>query len=447
MDYAGANGFSFPVLTRSELLQCTDELKVDVTEEDINKPCTQRVLLIYDFFTDLLMGFTRDSFTQLSFRAQQQFNGQHDEQIYQDAIGLVSYFKQLRKLMADVGVDDFTMKDILRPDGQRFRRCLSALINFAKFREERFALFEEHTLRTEQMVAKKEKVEQKLAEMREKVNAIRAERAAQEPQAQALRDTNSALTADLRELKKHQTALTAEAEALKKEKTDLSDKLSKTQMAIMNLNQDCVRLKSRIVQSPEMLKAAIVDMSNAVQTEKSVAAQTERRARELQEKLNMMGLVEQEIGACLKLMNECEKEKIKSEQAKQKVANDRDSVDKKKTEIRELELRAERLRRQLLSAKEKLTRLEKHQSVKNEAISSKLAQLKEEYRIVALERAEAQVKADDHEKTRIATEHKADELRKQETSDAAEIEDLITKLHAQVNIFQNALEMAMVPPV
>lgn len=148
MDYAGANGFSFPVLTRSELLQCTDELKVDVTEEDINKPCTQRVLLIYDFFTDLLMGFTRDSFTQLSFRAQQQFNGQHDEQIYQDAIGLVSYFKQLRKLMADVGVDDFTMKDILRPDGQRFRRCLSALINFAKFREERFALFEEHTLRT-----------------------------------------------------------------------------------------------------------------------------------------------------------------------------------------------------------------------------------------------------------------------------------------------------------
>lgn len=39
------------------------------------------------------------------------------------------------------GVFDFTMKDVLTPDTKRVRRHLSAIINFAKFKEERFAMF------------------------------------------------------------------------------------------------------------------------------------------------------------------------------------------------------------------------------------------------------------------------------------------------------------------
>lgn len=33
------------------------------------------------------------------------------------------------------------MKDVLTPDTKRVRRHLSAIINFAKFKEERFAMF------------------------------------------------------------------------------------------------------------------------------------------------------------------------------------------------------------------------------------------------------------------------------------------------------------------
>jgi ABC-type uncharacterized transport system ATPase subunit len=39
------------------------------------------------------------------------------------------------------GVFDFSMKDVLTPDPKRVRRHLSAIINFAKFKEERFAMF------------------------------------------------------------------------------------------------------------------------------------------------------------------------------------------------------------------------------------------------------------------------------------------------------------------
>lgn len=45
--------------------------------------------------------------------------------------------------MKCVGIHDFNMKDILKPEYVRFRVLLSAVINFAKFREEQLGVFED----------------------------------------------------------------------------------------------------------------------------------------------------------------------------------------------------------------------------------------------------------------------------------------------------------------
>ncbi len=45
--------------------------------------------------------------------------------------------------MTKIGVDSFSIRDIINPNGPRLRRILSAIINFAKFREDRMVLFEE----------------------------------------------------------------------------------------------------------------------------------------------------------------------------------------------------------------------------------------------------------------------------------------------------------------
>ncbi|TPX67273.1 hypothetical protein SpCBS45565_g03982 [Spizellomyces sp. 'palustris'] len=443
MDYGGrhtAGSFSFPVLKPSELLRCMTDLGMPFSEEDLTKPTMQRILTVYEHFTEILMGVTREQYGQPSFSAMQIL--EHPD-LHQDSIGLIAYYRQLRKLMVEVGVDDFSMRDILRPEPPRVRRCLSAIINFAKFREERMGVFETCNQKAEEALARKEMLEQKNRELSEQVNTLRLQRAEQEPAAQKLRDVNSTLTADLRELKKQQTALTSEAEALKKEKTDLAEKLAKTQMTIMNLKQDCIRLKSRIVQSPEKLKASISEMNNSLQSDKATIGATEKKARELQNKIDMMSLVEQDIVTCLKLMDECEVERQKAETALKKVSTDKENIDKKHAEIRELDINEEQLKRQLNSAKDKLARLEKHQSVKNDAISSKLEKLKEEYRLAMMERAQSQAKADENEKVTIMTEEKAADLRKQEAIDAAGLEDLIGKLASQVDIYQNAIEKAM----
>lgn len=173
--------------------------------------------------------------------------------------------------MSGVGIDDFSMRDILRPEPPRVRRCFSAVINFAKFREERMGFFEScvqkgvitnlmtlisnsgrtlmvHlgfiTVRRKRLLRERNTWSRLIENYRNRSTHsgkytlscqlisgsklepfFRLQRAEQEPTAEKLRDKNAAITADLRELQKQQTILTSESESLRKDKTDLADRL------------------------------------------------------------------------------------------------------------------------------------------------------------------------------------------------------------------------------
>lgn len=55
--------------------------------------------------------------------------------------------------MEVVGVRDFCWRDIVYPDKKRTIRNLSAIINFAKFRQDRMESFNEYMERTSQVSA------------------------------------------------------------------------------------------------------------------------------------------------------------------------------------------------------------------------------------------------------------------------------------------------------
>ena len=52
------------------------------------------------------------------------------------------------KLMVASGIHDFGLKDIFKPEPNRLRMILSAIINFAKYREDKIAVFNEYVLNT-----------------------------------------------------------------------------------------------------------------------------------------------------------------------------------------------------------------------------------------------------------------------------------------------------------
>ena len=175
-----SNGAPFPILKNAMILQVMGELEIPLTESELTEPgrCRERVR---DVFVQLVRfyhmniakriklvhlrlsffsipfkifqlctcwGITSNQLTNLSNRAQSTLTTPGTSisahpQLYRDALPEVKFFCLLQKLLRICGYDDFGLRDLAAPNARRFRRQLSACINFMKFREDN-----KHTLDT-----------------------------------------------------------------------------------------------------------------------------------------------------------------------------------------------------------------------------------------------------------------------------------------------------------
>ncbi|KAL2912180.1 kinetochore-associated Ndc80 complex subunit nuf2 [Polyrhizophydium stewartii] len=440
MDHGIPGPGTFPNLSVAELRDCLAGLDIPVSGEDITKPTPAKMLEIYEALTSLLQDVSAEQFAQPTFDV---LGVMEYPDIHKDSLGLVAFYRHLYSLVSQLGVSDFSLGDILNPRKDRVIYILSGFINFCKFREERMQIFQECSLDASKLTEEKYSLERKNAELAELINQIKFRRAQEQPEVDALRATNTALAADLRELKKAQVALGAKIDNLKKEKNTSTEKQTNNQFLLSNLKQDCVRLKSRVVHSPEKLKQVIAEMNRSLQEDKAFVLAAEKKTRELTYKIELMDTVEQDIFACQKAMAECIAEQKRAEEATQKLVADREVIAQKRAELRDQEIRDQQLQRQLKAANEKMARLEQHQAAKQQAGNARIAALKEEHERLSVERAAAQARADENERVTATMDDKTSQLRLTMDAELSSIMADFDRLALDLDVYQQELIAAM----
>lgn len=55
-------------------------------------------------------------------------------ELHEESVGCVASIRAIMKLMFSAGAQEFSMKDIFKPESKRTITFLSAIINYAKFR-------------------------------------------------------------------------------------------------------------------------------------------------------------------------------------------------------------------------------------------------------------------------------------------------------------------------
>ncbi|KAJ3195182.1 kinetochore-associated Ndc80 complex subunit nuf2 [Irineochytrium annulatum] len=446
--------YSFPSLKPAEILTCLADLQIPMSHEDLEKPSTNRMLAVFEQFTDILMGVSRDQFSQPNFAAMEilEYPGAGliavdsvgsnlvmPPDLHQESITILSFFRQLARLIVEVGVSDFSIRDIIKPEAGRIRRILSAVINFAKFREERLSVFEECTKKSSEYIEERKFLTDKIQDIADRVNTIRLNRAEQEPLFQKRREDNIRLTSELRELKRIQTALASDIDSLKKTKNESSEKLSNTQFLLAQCKQDCTRIRSRIVQSPEKLQQAISDMNQSVHSEKQNIAAVDKRARDLHLKIQMFTAIDNDAMSNIKLMEECEAEMIKANAAKARVQEERENIENKQLEMKNTNIREQQLNRLQHNIEEKISRLAKHEAAKREARDSKLSTINSEYESIAKERERNMLKAEANYRRVIDEEQKATDLKKKSEAEIAALKKMQVTLQGKVDYYKNEL--------
>lgn len=158
--------------------------------------------------------------------------------------------------MVSIGLHDFTLQDLLRPQPGRMRAMISCMINFAKFREEQLASFEQLSRQSEEYAVQREELLKENQALLERINAIKLQRTEEEPYVMELKKETTMLASQLKDLKACGDGINEKVGKAKQEKTDLQDNLQNLTAILTHGKQDALRLRSRIVRNPDQLKQA-----------------------------------------------------------------------------------------------------------------------------------------------------------------------------------------------
>eukprot|EP00606_Chrysophyceae_sp_TOSAG23-5_P001190 GSChrysophyteH2.ASY1.ANO1.7.1 assembled CDS len=143
--------WSFPLMKMTAIKDCLNALDVKVTEAQLNDVSNNKQIYrdIMEYLAEICTGITKEEIVQPQFNGLQSLN---NPELHEESIPYMHAFRAVTKMMTTCGIHDFSTRDYLAPSAKRMRRQLSGIINFAKFREERFTLLTDISAEREEKI-------------------------------------------------------------------------------------------------------------------------------------------------------------------------------------------------------------------------------------------------------------------------------------------------------
>eukprot|EP00271_Cylindrocystis_brebissonii_P004192 TRINITY_DN15784_c0_g1_i1.p1 TRINITY_DN15784_c0_g1~~TRINITY_DN15784_c0_g1_i1.p1 ORF type:complete len:460 (+),score=149.04 TRINITY_DN15784_c0_g1_i1:662-2041(+) len=360
--------YSFPILERKDIITNLAELEIAITEQDLMKPTAETMKPVFEQIVQSVSGVTREELTQPVFAAMDILD---NPELHEESIGNLAFTRAISKLMFASGVTDFSMKDVFKPEYNRVVRHLSAIINFAKFREEKNIAFEDYQAKSEELMERRQQAEETNLQLAGQLRQIQLERDAQEPGVHALELETQELSNQVAALNKAQAGLQTEVRALKQTNNEMAEKVAAERALLLDEQQEVERLKGKIVESPEKLQRQLEELNEVLERERTLIGDLERRARELQSKVDGTAKAEREVHKCLTMMQEAETELQKYKVVSRGLKEAKAQVAANEQAIALLTAEGEHMRRQIQNAEERAQRL--HQQVAARQLEAELA--------------------------------------------------------------------------
>ncbi|KAJ1625477.1 Nuf2 family-domain-containing protein [Pavlovales sp. CCMP2436] len=426
--------YSFPILEEADILLCLRELGVNVSEADLVNPTPQVVHSIFCHFIDILMNVTRDDLMQAQFTS----TLEHPE-LHEDSIPMSTFLRSCHKLLRTVGISDFTLKDVLYPERARLRRNFSAVINFAKFREDRMERYQDFTNESEGFILQKAALEAENNKLIAEIRAINAQRASEEPRVAELEAENSQLVAHIAELNQQQAGMKEVAQSLKHKWQEIGDQISETKYTLLSAKQENDSLRAQIVPSPEKLKQALTNLAESIEHEKENIGKCHDKLRRHALTSKSLTHAERDVKKVLTLVEETELEEARVDKMGKEHDDCRAHLKGNDAALHDSTFKEHQLKRQIGSIQERTTRMHKQHNSRKEAAAEAMQTAQKEWQEVEAERQATDESLGASELQLRAESEKMQRLRAQHESEMAHISGKRDKLEQQVHGYHSQI--------
>lgn len=383
--------FSFPLLKPSEIVNCVNELGIPLTLAQLQDPAEEVIRPALEKLCELLKGCARSELQQMNFAGLSAFAYPelHDESIVE--MGLL---KEQLDLCYRTGMFDVTLPDLVTPERVRTRRIFSALINFAKFREDKLEHFSQYTAHTQQLLEQRDMLDSKVEELETRAASMGREHARVEPQIAAVQAEAEQAKAQVNQLAGVQTSLRVEVKEEKAASQAVADKLAEVNAQIAVVQSEAAKVRAQIVHEPEKLKQALKDMTAQMHQGRNLTNAQSSKLKALQAKLSNYGRVEDKITARTELMQSALGEANNVAKLRRSVADQHAQASALEAVVSELGAQEEQLKENMSNAQEKLFQLQRSFESKRVTATAALEQVQAEKdqleRMLSSQRAQAE---------------------------------------------------------
>lgn len=385
--------------------------------------------------------FCREELQQPAFSAMDaiEFPELHDE-----SIPVVTFIRHLARLLNASGVREFGLRDLHKPEAPRLKRNLSAVINFAKFREEKLEAYTALTEELEALVAARDRFATEKAALTAELATLRQQREAELPEVEKLYGDRDALVAENQKLNKDQATLSSNVRKLKQEANTLAEDSNNFRQKISAAKSEEDNLRERVVHSPEKVRARLDEISNAVDMERRALKDAEDRSRDLATKLEGIARAEKEVQRAVSLMTSAEEAISHKKEANRKVKDLKAAIAATEHEATQLAAKRQHLARQQASLLERITRLESQVAMRKDAVESTIEERIRDKEVAEAENAAAAAKIAENDALARSLRERIAELRAAHDMSITAVLDKWDSLCSSVRMYHAEMEAAMV---
>eukprot|EP00761_Pharyngomonas_kirbyi_P014701 gb/GECH01014731.1/.p1 GENE.gb/GECH01014731.1/~~gb/GECH01014731.1/.p1 ORF type:complete len:463 (+),score=153.02 gb/GECH01014731.1/:1-1389(+) len=437
----GNNGkHSFPHLKTKEIIKVINSLEIKFSESDMREPSPVKMKEVYEAFVELTMDV---AVQDLSQPHQSALENLEYSSLYDRALPELAFFHHLQKLMRAAGIKRFSMMDLMDPQPKRVKIILSALINFAKFREERFEKYSELTALADQYTDEKNRLESTHSDVMKNVTRYRQKREDEKPQVEEIEKEVSQLRQDFVDKQREAESSSKELKKIKREAKELVNQIEENKNTIATLEQEVSRLSAQIVPNPERLMKTLEELKRSVETTKENISKAENESLDLGTQKNMILRTRDEVNKCMEMLRDCQQNMEKYSEHMSEIKSIQVSIDNKGNKKNDLETKEMSLKRSIKRSEEKLERLERQIEQKKSTANMGLESAKRERSLIEDQLKQQHQELERNRAAGTERQRRIEELQRQHANDMDTLTSRYMQLENQVKAYHHSLLKAM----
>jgi kinetochore protein Nuf2 len=350
----GGGAHAFPRLGIDEMMEDMALFRQPITREHIRAPTPESVRNIFGFFIEMVYKKSDDDLRQPSFGCLDPLDY---PELLDEAIPFIHFLRACQKIFRAAQYNYFRMRDLTHPTPARFHIQLSALINFARFREGRVQIFESMSAEARELRDKRAILTGDSDEIDARIAEIDRLRAEEEPAVAVQQEIVSESTAELAALHAQQNQLADDTKEMKALLQATVEKISSLKFSHLAASQELDNLRASVVSSPDRVKAEIAEAANRVEEEKENVQAIQRHSHDLQIRADAMGKASLDVAFTFKLVEDALVDMEKVKVMEQRVRDLRAKIRDFDAERESIETSSTHIERQIKSIEQRLIRV------------------------------------------------------------------------------------------